>query len=53
MEIEKSLRYRVNTSISVKGVVTWDATVMNYVGPSTYTYYLKVIVMSPAGGVIT
>lgn len=27
MEIEKSLRYRVNVSTSVKGVKTWDCTV--------------------------
>jgi len=26
-EIEKSIRYRVNVSISVKGVKTWDCTV--------------------------
>lgn len=26
-EIEKSLRYRVNISISVKGIKTWDCTV--------------------------
>lgn len=32
MEIEKSLRYRVNVSTSVKGVKTWDCTVdgLNY-----------------------
>jgi len=27
MEVEKSLRYRVNISTSVKGVKTWDCTV--------------------------
>ncbi len=27
MEIQKSLRYRVNVSTSVKGVKTWDCTV--------------------------
>ncbi len=27
MEVEKSLRYRVNVSTSVKGVKTWDCTV--------------------------
>ena len=27
MEVEKSLRYRVNVSISTKGQVTWDCTV--------------------------
>ena len=27
MEVQKSIRYRVNTSTSVKGVVTWDGTV--------------------------
>uniref|UniRef100_A0A6M3JHH7 Uncharacterized protein n=1 Tax=viral metagenome TaxID=1070528 RepID=A0A6M3JHH7_9ZZZZ len=26
MEIEKSMRYRVNVSTSVKGVKTWDCT---------------------------
>ena len=26
MEVEKSLRYRVNVSISVKGIKTWDCT---------------------------
>ena len=25
-EVQKSIRYRVNTAISVKGVITWDAT---------------------------
>jgi hypothetical protein len=47
-----SIKSNLLSEVSPK-VVTWDATVMNYVGPSTYTYYLKVIVMSPAGGVIT
>jgi len=27
MELEKSLRYRINVSTSVKGVKTWDCTV--------------------------
>lgn len=27
MEIQKSLRYRINVSTSVKGVKTWDCTV--------------------------
>ena len=27
MEIQKSIRYRVNISTSVKGVKTWDCTV--------------------------
>lgn len=27
MEEQKSLRYRVNVSTSVKGIVTWDCTV--------------------------
>ena len=27
MEIQKSIRYRVNVSTSVKGVKTWDCTV--------------------------
>jgi hypothetical protein len=27
MEVEKSMRYRVNISTSVKGVKTWDCTV--------------------------
>ncbi len=27
MEIQKSLRYRVNVATSVKGVKTWDCTV--------------------------
>ncbi len=27
MEIQKSLRYRVNVSTSIKGVKTWDCTV--------------------------
>ncbi len=27
MEIQKSIRYRVNTTISVKGIITWDCTV--------------------------
>ncbi len=27
MEVEKSLRYRVNVSISTKNVTTWDCTV--------------------------
>ena len=27
MELQKSIRYRVNISISVKGVKTWDCTV--------------------------
>jgi len=27
MEVNKSLRYRVNVSTSVKGVKTWDCTV--------------------------
>jgi hypothetical protein len=27
MEIQKSIRYRVNVATSVKGVKTWDATV--------------------------
>ena len=26
MEIEKSIRYRINVSTSVKGVKTWDCT---------------------------
>ena len=26
MEVEKSLRYRINVSTSVKGVLTWDCT---------------------------
>ena len=32
MEIEKSIRYRINISISVKGQRTWDCTVdaLNY-----------------------
>ena len=32
MEIEKSIRYRVNVSISVKGQKTWDCTTdaLNY-----------------------
>ncbi len=27
MEVEKSIRYRINVSTSVKGVKTWDCTV--------------------------
>lgn len=27
MDVEKSLRYRVNVSTSVKGIKTWDCTV--------------------------
>lgn len=27
MEVQKSLRYRVNVSTSVKGIKTWDCTV--------------------------
>ena len=27
MEIQKNIRYRVNTTISVKGIITWDCTV--------------------------
>ena len=27
MEVEKSMRYRINISTSVKGVKTWDCTV--------------------------
>ena len=34
MEIQKSLRYRVNVSISTKGQKTWDCTV-DYEGVST------------------
>ncbi|KKK94775.1 hypothetical protein LCGC14_2679450 [marine sediment metagenome] len=26
MEVEKSLRYRINVSTSVKGILTWDCT---------------------------
>ena len=26
MEVTKGLRYRVNTSVSVKGIITWDCT---------------------------
>ena len=27
MEVEKSLRYRINVSISTKGIKTWETTV--------------------------